>query len=142
MKQRIRVQTRPPMSAAMRTASYWLSGSLLALTTALILEGALHLHLLVGWLIAINLFTFLYYGIDKLNSIWEDKSPKNKAEKVRIPEVALLLLALVGGSPGALLAVLVLNHKTNDGWFVLRLLLALAAQGVALYLLRDKLSLT
>ena len=43
-------------------------------------------------LAAINVITFMVYGIDKL---------KAKKGKWRIPEATLLLLAIVGGSIGA-----------------------------------------
>jgi uncharacterized membrane protein YsdA (DUF1294 family) len=127
------------MSGTARTLSYWLSGSLLALTLALILEGASALPLLLTWLIGINLFTLLFYSIDKLNSIWADGNPERQAKNVRIPELALLLLALLGGSLGAAAAIILLPHKTNKFWFIMGFLLVLAIQGVAVFLLQDQL---
>ena len=127
------------MSGTERTLSYWLSGSLLALTLALILEGAFALPLLLTWLIGINLFTFLFYGIDKLNSIWAGDDPGRKAKNVRIPELSLLLLALLGGSPAAALAIVVLPHKIKKFWFMMGFLLILALQGVAVFLWQDQL---
>jgi len=124
------------MSPSMRIFSYWLEGLLLALTAALILEGALMLDLIVAWLISINVFTLIFYGIDKLNSIWVDENPREKVKKMRIPEAALLLLALAGGSPAAALMVLVLPHKTNKFWFLVGLFLILLAQGIGIYLWR------
>ena len=53
--------------------------------------------------IAINLVTFLVYGIDK----W-----KAKKNGWRIPEKTLLLLAFLGGSIGAFLGMRVFHHKT------------------------------
>jgi len=135
MRPRTRVPARHRISPSMRIAGCWLSGSLLALAGAFALEGAFRLHLLVAWLIAINVFTFVYYGIDKLASIWAGDNQKRQALKVRIPVASLLLLALAGGSAGALLAVLVFRHKTRKTWFVLRLLLMLVAQVVVVYLL-------
>lgn len=131
----------PEMSSPMRTASYWLSGVLLALAAALILEGAFHLRLLVAWLLCINAFSFLFCAIDKLNADYVQNYPAEGAKKVRIPEWSLLLLSLAGGSVGGLLAVLVCNHKADEAWFVFRLLAILVAQGVALYLLWDKIQL-
>ena len=55
------------------------------------------------YLIAINLLTFLVYGIDK----W-----KAKHSKWRIPEATLLGLAVIGGSIGAWLGMKVWHHKT------------------------------
>ena len=54
-------------------------------------------------LIVINIITFLVYGIDK----W-----KAKQAKMRIRETALLTLAVLGGSIGALLGMKVWHHKT------------------------------
>lgn len=60
------------------------------------------------YLIAINLFTFIVYGIDK----W-----KAKKNLWRIPEKTLLLLAAVGGSIGAWFAMFVWRHKTKHAKF-------------------------
>lgn len=128
------------MSLTTRTLSYLLSASLLALTLALILEGAFGLNLILGWLISINLFTLLYYGIDKMNSEWADQSPQNAAKNVRIPVYALLLLALVGGSPAAALAIMFLPHKVNKFWFIMGYLAVLVIQGVALFFLQDRIA--
>ena len=54
-------------------------------------------------LICINVLTFVIYGIDK----W-----KAKRAKWRIREAALLGLAVLGGSIGALLGMKVWHHKT------------------------------
>ena len=51
----------------------------------------------------LSVITFVVYGIDK----W-----KAKKDKWRIPESTLLLLAIVGGSIGALLGMKVWHHKT------------------------------
>jgi uncharacterized membrane protein YsdA (DUF1294 family) len=128
------------VSKRQRTLTYWLSASLLALTLALILEGAFGLNLVLGWLISINLFTLLYYGLDKMNSDWADQSPQNEAKNVRIPVYALLLLALVGGSPAAALAIMFLPHKVNKFWFIMGYLAVLAIQGVTLFFLQDQIA--
>jgi uncharacterized membrane protein YsdA (DUF1294 family) len=101
------------------------------LTLALILEGALDLSLLLGWLIGINVFTFVFFGIDKLNS--QSSAP----QRVRVPEFALAFLALVGGSPAALVAMFVLSHKISKTGFLLLFLMILAVQGAAIYFFRD-----
>jgi uncharacterized membrane protein YsdA (DUF1294 family) len=110
---------------------YSLSGALLALTMALILEGALELPLLLGWLIGINVFTLVFFGIDKLNS--QSSAP----QRVRVPEFALAFLALVGGSPAALVAMVVLSHKTSKTGFLLLFLMILGVQGAVVYYFRD-----
>lgn len=55
------------------------------------------------YLAIINLITFITYGIDKL---------KAKKHLWRIPESTLLLLAIMGGSVGAILGMKVWHHKT------------------------------
>jgi len=60
------------------------------------------------WLLAINLVTFFAFGLDKLKA-----KRKMKRESVqRIPEKTLFLLAIIGGSVGALLGMRVWHHKT------------------------------
>ena len=58
---------------------------------------------LAYYLLAINAVAFIMYGIDKY---------KAKKDKWRIPEVTLLLLAVVGGSIGAWMGMKVWHHKT------------------------------
>ena len=72
----------------------------------------------------LNVITFLVYGIDK----W-----KAKKEKWRIPESTLLLLAVVGGSIGALLGMKVWHHKTMHKKFKYGIPLILVLQIGALF---------
>ena len=60
-------------------------------------------NVLLYYLIVINIVTFLVYGIDK----W-----KAKQGSWRISEATLLILAVIGGSIGALLGMKVCRHKT------------------------------
>ena len=64
--------------------------------------------LLILYLLAINLLTFLLYGIDK----W-----KAKRARWRIPESVLLGMAAIGGSVGAWLGMRVWHHKTQHTKF-------------------------
>ena len=59
--------------------------------------------IIIIYLAVINVATFFTYGIDKL------KARKNKC---RVREASLLLLAVLGGSIGALLGMKVWHHKT------------------------------
>ena len=59
---------------------------------------------LLYYLIVINVVTFLVYGIDK----W-----KAKQGSWRISEATLLILAVIGGSIGALLGMKVWRHMEN-----------------------------
>ena len=75
-------------------------------------------------LICINVVTFVVYGIDK----W-----KAKHSKMRIREAALLILAVLGGSIGALLGMRVWHHKTMHKKFKYGLPLILLAQIALIY---------
>lgn len=75
--------------------------------------------LVIAWL-ALNLFTFLVYGFDKWMA---------GARARRVPEAVLWLLALVGGSVGALAAMQFFRHKTRklSFQFVLAVILLIQA---------------
>ena len=76
------------------------------------------------FLICINVVAFLVYGIDK----WQDKQGG-----WRISEATLLLLAVIGGSIGALLGMQVWHHKTKHKKFKYGLPLILLAQIALIY---------
>ena len=61
------------------------------------------------YLLGVNLLTFLAYVIDKHKAVRNGHRTKQSR---RIPEASLLLLAILGGSPAALLAMRVFHHKT------------------------------
>jgi uncharacterized membrane protein YsdA (DUF1294 family) len=67
----------------------------------------------------VNLWTMLRF--------WQDKQRALAGER-RIPESDLLGLALIGGSPGALLARKLFRHKTRKQPFTTRLLVIVALQ--------------
>ena len=64
--------------------------------------------ILYWYLLVINILAFVCYGLDK---------HKSKRKARRISERWLLLLALIGGSVGAWLGMLVWRHKTNHAKF-------------------------
>jgi uncharacterized membrane protein YsdA (DUF1294 family) len=64
--------------------------------------------LLLAWLIGINPVAFVYYGFDK----WRAKIAGS-----RVPESALLGMALAGGSLGAYAGMKWFRHKTVKGRF-------------------------
>ena len=76
-------------------------------------------HIVVIYLVAINVVTFLVYGIDK----W-----KAKHSRWRIREAALLGLAVLGGSVGAWLGMIVWHHKTMHKKFKYGIPIILIAQ--------------
>ncbi len=68
------------------------------------------MSVLTWYLAAINFLTWVVYGLDK---------GRAKAGKWRISERTLLLLALAGGSVGALAGMLMFRHKIRKAKFVL-----------------------
>lgn len=83
---------------------------------------------LLYYLIVINIVTFLVYGIDK----W-----KAKQGSWRISEASLLILAVIGGSIGALFGMKVWHHKTMHKKFKYGLPLILLVQIALIYLILD-----
>jgi uncharacterized membrane protein YsdA (DUF1294 family) len=64
---------------------------------------------LQAWLIGINLVTLAAYAYDKQIA---------GGGRVRVPEAVLLGLALLGGSPAAAAAILLLRHKSGKPAFL------------------------
>ena len=81
---------------------------------------------LLYYLIVITIVTFLVYGIDK----W-----KAKQGSWRISEASLLILAVIGGSIGALFGMKVWHHKTMHKKFKYGLPMILLAQIALIYLI-------
>ena len=92
---------------------------------------------LLYYLIFINVVTFLVYGIDKWRSTSGRLLPtgrkKAKQGSWRISEATLLILAVIGGSIGALLGMKVWHHKTMHKKFKYGLPLILLAQIALIY---------
>lgn len=68
----------------------------------------MYLRIILFYLLAANLLTFITYGIDKR---------KARLKHWRVREASLLLLAALGGSIGALLAMYLFHHKTQHKKF-------------------------
>ena len=83
-------------------------------------------YLFTIYLVAVNLFAYILYGIDK---------HKSKNTKWRISERTLIISALLGGSIGALLAMRVFRHKTKHKKFSMGVPFILALQIVMLLML-------
>ena len=75
------------------------------------------------YLFAINIITFLLYGLDK---------QKAKQNRWRIPEKVLLGAAVLGGTIGALLGMRMFHHKTQKWKFKLGVPVILALQIAAM----------
>lgn len=59
---------------------------------------------LYGYLIIINILSFIIYGIDKYRA---------KKRMMRVKELTLFNLTLLGGSLGCLLGMFIFKHKTK-----------------------------
>ncbi len=81
---------------------FWIAAILVAAVSVLL--WWLGLPGLYAYVVGINAVTVLLYGYDKRQAI---------VGGGRVPEAILHLAALVGGSPGALLAQAAFRHKTR-----------------------------
>ncbi|MFB6226558.1 MAG: DUF1294 domain-containing protein [Candidatus Paceibacteria bacterium] len=77
------------------------------------------------YLLAINVITFFYFGVDKL---------KSQFDFWRISEKVLWMLTIIGGSLGALGGMYFFNHKTSKHSFQTVILLILLIQVSAILL--------
>ena len=78
------------------------------------------------WLIALSIITFLLYGYDKGQA---------KLGGLRVPEIVLHVLALMGGFPGGWLGRAVFRHKTRKLLFTVVLILSTLIHLGIIYLL-------
>lgn len=78
---------------------------------------------LLIYAVIINALTFCVYGFDKWMA---------RVRAWRISELTLILLALIGGSAGALVGMHVFRHKTRKAAFQFMLALVLFVQAAAL----------
>jgi len=80
----------------------------LALIGVGLLYFLLQLPLLISWLMTTNVIAFLLYTFDK----WQAQG-----DRLRVPEIVLHGLVLVGGCVGAMLAMTIYHHKTRKASF-------------------------
>ncbi len=76
-------------------------------------------YIIFYYILIINLVTLIVFGIDKY---------KAKRKLWRIPEAALFILSIAGGSLGALCAMFLFNHKTKHWSFLIGIPLILVLQ--------------
>ncbi|PKK88057.1 MAG: hypothetical protein CVV64_20510 [Candidatus Wallbacteria bacterium HGW-Wallbacteria-1] len=65
-------------------------------------------HPLLAILTGINLASFLIHGMDKVLAVWS---------MVRVPEIVLLAMAALGGTPGAIIGQGLFRHKSSKDSF-------------------------
>ncbi len=102
--------------------------SIAAIISILLLSGLLYywnFNIIYAYLLSISIITFLFYRHDKKRAV------NNKG---RIPEIVLHLLALIGGTIGALLGQISFKHKTRKFKFRIIFKLIIIVQVIAIYL--------
>ena len=87
------------------------------------------MNIILGYLLAVNMTSFLVYGIDKY---------KAKKGRWRISEATLLLMAVIGGSIGAWVGMRIWHHKTMHKKFKYGIPIIIILQvALAVYLLTN-----
>ena len=87
------------------------------------------MNIILGYLLAVNITSFLLYGIDKY---------KAKKGRWRIPEATLLPMAVIGGSIGAWVGMRIWHHKTMHQKFKYGIPIIIILQvALAVYLLTN-----
>ena len=87
------------------------------------------MNIILGYLLAVNITSFLLYGIDKY---------KAKKGRWRISEATLLLMAVIGGSIGAWAGMRLWHHKTMHKKFKYGIPIIIILQvALAVYLLTN-----
>ena len=77
--------------------------------------------------VSLGVSAFLVINVSSLFLMGIDKSSA-RSGSVRIPEIVLFILALLGGCPGILLGIHVFKHKTRKASFQFVLLLIAVTQ--------------
>ena len=85
-----------------------------------------YILIVVIYFVLVNLIAFIMYGVDKKKAI---------KHKWRIPEHDLILVAVLGGSIGALLGMKAFRHKTKHPKFFIGVPAILIVQLILLVLI-------
>ena len=84
------------------------------------------------YLIFINIFTAILYGIDKLKAI---NNTKNNIS--RVSENTLFIFAFIGGSIGAIISMILFRHKIKKLSFMIKFIsITIVQSGLIYYLLK------
>lgn len=84
-----------------------------------------------AWLVGVNVATWPVYAWDKRQAGLQER---------RVPELVLLGLALIGGSPAAITAMIALHHKTRKPSFLIPFASVLPIQVVGIVVAISKLT--
>jgi uncharacterized membrane protein YsdA (DUF1294 family) len=84
-----------------------------------------------SWVFTMTVIAFLTY--------WYDKAIAVSGRRTRVPERVLLALALAGGTIGALVGMVLTNHKTSKKSFQIKFWLIVVAQ-IGLFLIYQALT--
>lgn len=79
---------------------------------------------LMGWYLVLSCLAFLVFAHDKRAA---------RTRRSRVPERRLHLLELLGGFPGAWLAIFMFHHKSSKGSFLVVTVLASAVNLLVLF---------
>ena len=82
------------------------------------------------YLLSINIFTAVIYGIDKVKAI---NNSKNNIS--RISENILFIFAFIGGSIGAIISMILFRHKIKKLSFIVKFIGVVIVQGGLIYYL-------
>ncbi|KIC62814.1 DUF1294 domain-containing protein [Chryseobacterium taiwanense] len=81
------------------------------------------------YLLLINFFSFVIFGLDKRKSI---------VHRRRIPETTLLGISFLGGTIGSIAAMLIFRHKISKTSFLLKMGLIVLIQAALIYFFGKK----
>ena len=87
---------------------------------------------LEAYLIFINIFTIILYGIDKLRAVL-------KASHNRVSEKVLLSSAFIGGTVGAIISMILFRHKIKKLSFMIKFIVVIVIQAILYYCYINKL---
>ena len=86
----------------------------------------INLSYLELYIICVNIFSFVIYGIDKLKAL-------NNKKTRRISENTLFFLVFVGGNVGAIVSMFTFRHKIKKLSFMIKYILIIAIQILGYY---------